>query len=61
MIDTLCQRYGCLPSQLMQESMDLIFPMHHLLSMIDNEERPEQQGSKDDPILSSLANMSKRL
>ena len=61
MIDTLCQRYGCLPSQLMQESVDLIFPMHELLSMMSDEEHTAQQEQRNDPILSSLANMSKSL
>ena len=60
MIDTLCQRYGCLPSQLMQESMDMIFPMHALLTMIGNEDSMEQESSPD-PVLSRLANMSQRL
>jgi len=31
MIDTLCRRYSCLPSQLLREPADTLLQMHALL------------------------------
>lgn len=31
-VDMLCQRYGCLPSQLLEEPADLLMPMLALVA-----------------------------
>lgn len=31
-LDSICQRYGCLPSQLLEEPADLLLPMLALIA-----------------------------
>ncbi len=51
LIDGLCQRYGCLPSQLLEEDTDILLKMQTILSLSgDNEKQSDME--------SSLANMS---
>lgn len=59
MIDGLCQKYGCLPSQLLEEDTDTILMMQSILHLAgDNEQaQPNSPSSK----LDELANMSQRL
>ena len=54
-IDSLCQRYSCLPSQLLQEDIDLIVRMHNILALAGEHESQPQTPSMEE----SLANMSK--
>ena len=54
-IDSLCQRYSCLPSQLLQEDIDLIVRMHNILALAGEHESQPQPPSMEE----SLANMSK--
>ena len=59
-IDTLCQRYSCLPSALLDEDVDMIFQMHTILYMAGDHEAPSQEP----PMKSTahnLANLSKSL
>ena len=39
-LDRLCQRYGCLPSQLLEEPADLLLPMLAAIA----EGRPDDDG-----------------
>ena len=41
MIDALCQRYGCLPSELLAEDADLMLWMHGVLRLGQPEESAE--------------------
>ena len=61
MIDNLCQRYGCLPSQLFGEDMDTLFrtaTVLHLAGEYGGEHREQGQA---DSRLDALVNMSERL
>jgi len=60
MIDSLCQRYGCLPSQLMEEDMDTLFRTHTVLYLA-GEHGEDKNESKIQSKLDELANMSQRL
>ena len=40
-IDGLCQRYGCLPSQLLAEPVDLVLPMLALIAEANLEKHGE--------------------
>ena len=42
MVDSLCQRYGCLPSQLMREDVGILKTL-----AIVAEGRPEEDGKSD--------------
>ena len=57
MIDNLCQRYSCLPSELLAEDVDRIMRMHSILALAG-----DNQGSPGNPpgnaMEQSLANMS---
>jgi len=55
MIDSLCQRYGCLPSALLAENADLLLRMHRILA----EGRPEGEGESS--VEEQLAAMSKAM
>ena len=57
LIDTLCQRYGCLPSELLNESVSLI-QMHSILALAGE---MDQKIDETNNMESSLANMSKGL
>jgi hypothetical protein len=62
LIDGLCQRYSCLPSQLFKEDMDVIFRTQTILHYAgdgDNDTGNNQQPSKS--TAEQLANMSKSL
>ena len=59
LIDGLCQRYSCLPSQLMKEDADLILPMIKILGY--DKENPEQEKLRNDPMMTDLLNRSKSL
>ena len=54
-IDQLCQRYGCLPSQLLEEDVDLIFKMQSILQLGGESEAVKSGTSMED----TLANMSR--
>ena len=59
MIDTMCQRYSCLPSALLAEDVDLIIQMHAILALagdFDSAERPEPPSMNE-----SLANLSRSI
>ena len=57
MIDNLCQRYSCLPSQLFKEDMDVIFQTQTILYYAgDNDEGSGQQSAKS--TAHNLANIS---
>ena len=59
-IDSLCQRYSCLPSQLLMEDMDLIFQMHTTLYLAgDHDEGSE--GTTMKSTAQNLANISTSL
>jgi hypothetical protein len=59
LIDGLCQRYGCLPSQLLKEDMDTILMTQTVLNLAGDNEQAE---TKSPPSkLDELANMSQRL
>jgi len=60
MIDTLCQRYSCLPSQLLSEDMDLIFKMHTTLYLAGDHEE-DTRGATMKSTAQNLANISKSL
>ena len=61
MIDNLCQRYGCLPSQLLAEDMDIILQTQTVLFMAGDHEGASTQETKGQSKLDKLANMSQRL
>jgi len=54
-IDGLCQRYSCLPSQLLEEDVDLIVKMHSILMLAGDGETNAPGASMED----TLANMSR--
>ncbi len=59
-VDGLCQRYSCLPSELFKEDMDTMFLMHTILYYAGDHET----GDNQQPIKSTaheLANISKSL
>jgi hypothetical protein len=53
-IDGMCQRYGCLPSQLLEEDVDLLLKMQAILSL-------SGENDKQSDMESNLANMSQGL
>jgi hypothetical protein len=56
MIDTLCQRYSCLPSQLLAEDADLIFGIQSILALASD----DAPGNKaQDNMEEQLANLSR--
>ena len=55
MIDNLCQRYSCLPSQLLAEDADLIFGIQSILALA-SEDAP---GNKTQDMEEQLANLSR--
>ena len=55
MIDGLCQRYGCLPSQLMEEDTDLLFGIINILSLVGDDAAPNKAQSMEE----QLANLSR--
>ena len=59
LIDGLCQRYGCLPSQLYKEDIDTILMTQTVLSLAGDNEQKESASPPSK--LSELANMSQRL
>lgn len=61
MIDSLCQRYGCLPSQLMEEDMDTLFRTLTVLYLAGESGGETGEQSKMKSKLDELANMSQRL
>lgn len=59
-IDGLCQRYSCLPSQLFKEDLDIIFKTHTILQLAgDHDEDKNEQPIKS--TAHELANISKSL
>ena len=56
LIDSLCQKYSCLPSQLMKEDVDSIMKMNLILSMGKQDDTQQVESS---PIEEQLANMSR--
>ena len=58
-IDNLCQRYGCLPSQLLAEDADLLLQMHAVLVLSgEHDSQSERSTATENPMEQSLANMS---
>ena len=55
MIDGLCQRYSCLPSQLLAEDADLIFGIQGVLALAGN----DTPGHKTQDMEEQLANLSR--
>jgi hypothetical protein len=58
-IDNVCQRYSCLPSQLMNEDIDMLMQMHKILDLAGDGQEDHQ--TMANPMEQSLANMSRRL
>ena len=56
LVDGLCQKYSCLPSQLMNEDVDLIMRMNLILSLGSQDQDAKMESS---PIEEQLANMSR--
>ena len=54
-IDGLCQRYSCLPSQLLEEDADLLLGIQTVLMLAGEHETRGAEPSMED----SLANMSR--
>ena len=61
MIDNLCQRYGCLPSQLLEEDMDTLFRTATVLNLAGEYGGENREQGQTDSKLDALANMSQRL
>ena len=61
MIDGLCQRYSCLPSQLLKEDMDTLFRTHTVLYLAGEAGGENIGQSKMQSKLDELANISQRL
>ena len=57
MIDSLCQRYSCLPSQLMEEDMALIFEMLNVLALVGESDGKGPNRTPD--MEDELANLSR--
>jgi hypothetical protein len=55
LIDNICQRYGCLPSQLMEEDTDLLFGIMNILSLVGDDSAPNKAQSMEE----QLANLSR--
>jgi len=55
MIDSLCQRYGCLPSALLAEDADMLIRMHRALNLTQSE------GPESVPMEIELAGLSRSL
>ena len=55
MIDNLCQRYSCLPSQLLAEDADLIFGIQSILALASD----DAPGNKAQDMEEQLANLSR--
>mgnify|MGYP006404508875 FL=1 len=60
MIDSLCQRYSCLPSQLMKEDMDEIFQIHTTMYLAGDHD-DGNQGATMNSTAQNLANISTSL
>ena len=59
MIDNLCQRYSCLPSQLLTEDISLLFEIHNVMALAgDHESQEHQQLSPEQSMAQNLANLS---
>ena len=56
MIDSLCQRYSCLPSQLLAEDADLIFGIQAVLALA-GDDAPGNKTQND--MEEQLANLSR--
>jgi len=54
MIDSLCQRYSCLPSQLLAEDADLIFGIQGILALAEDAPDNKVQNMEE-----QLANLSR--
>ena len=61
LIDGLCQRYSCLPSQLLKEDMDTLFRTHTVLYLAGEAGGENIGQSKMQSKLDELANISQRL
>jgi hypothetical protein len=61
LIDGLCQRYSCLPSQLLKEDMDTIFLTQTVLHAAGDMEGQQDEKKTTNPKMNQLANISKRL
>mgnify|MGYP003642884306 FL=1 len=55
-IDSMCQRYGCLPSRLLEEDVGLILQMHSILTLAGDH---ETAAKTEDSMEESLSNMSR--
>lgn len=54
-IDSMCQRYGCLPSRLLEEDVGLILQMHSILNLAGEHETGEKAGNSMEEYLSSMS------
>jgi len=61
LIDGLCQRYGCLPSQLLKEDIDTILLTQTVLNLAGDADVDKGQRETHDSKLDQLANISQRL
>jgi hypothetical protein len=61
LIDGLCQRYGCLPSQLLKEDIDTILLTQTVLHLAGDGDAEKGQRETHDSKLDQLANISQRL
>lgn len=56
MIDNLCQRYSCLPSQLLAEDADLIFGIQSILALA-NDDAPDNKAQNMEEQLANLSRL----
>ena len=56
MIDNLCQRYSCLPSQLLAEDADLIFGIQAILALA-SEDAPDNKAQNMEEQLANLSRL----
>ena len=56
MIDNLCQRYSCLPSQLLAEDADLIFGIQGILALA-NDDAPDNKAQNMEEQLANLSRL----
>ena len=54
-IDSMCQRYGCLPSRLLEEDSGLLLQMHHILNLAGENETDRGTGGSMEDSLSSMS------
>ena len=61
MLDGLAQRYGCTPSAIMGEPMDLILEIHQILRLAYPDQYQEQEPTKspEQQMEESLVNLSR--